>query len=162
MTEKMCQAFAEAKARPLTRKGLALTDFSGTRATLFKKIENPQSYLVRLRHTADTYDNWRDGLPLDPEIQAYTLGWPVEVELDPGFPLDEASGIPAWEVERAVEGLEAGEPHYIELASGLLVDSQGCFMEMPGRVNAALIRADAFESRVTIRKPLLLLGAMNA
>jgi hypothetical protein len=138
-----------------------LSDFRATQQTLFEEIENPHSFLIRLRRAGEAFDSWHDGVPLNPEIQAYTLGWPVTVELDPGYLLDAARGFPGWEVERAVEGLVANEAHYIELASGLLVDAEGCLMEMPGGVTAVLIRADAFKARVAIRKPVLLLGAMN-
>lgn len=162
MTHPICRPLSKARTEPVKRSGLALSDFRGTSDTLFKEIENPHAYLARLRRTGDALDNWRDGLPLDPEIQPYTLGWPVDVEFDPGYLLDEAGGIPKWEVERAVEGLIAGEASYIEMASGLLIDAEGCVMEMPGGVIAVLIRADAFKKRVVVRRPLLLFGAMNA
>jgi hypothetical protein len=161
MTESICQPLKETNVVPLKRRGLALTDFRGTRATLFEKIKNPDSYLARLRPAGGAYDNWRDSMPLDPEIQACTMGWPITVDLQSAYLLDEAGGIPSWEVERAIEGLSAGEPNYIELASGLLVDAEGCLMQMPGGVNAVLVRADVFKACVVIDEPVLLLGAMN-
>ena len=162
MTEPICRPLSKAKSEALKGGGLAITDFRGTRDSLFQEIDNPQAILATLRPVRGAYESWRSSMPLDPETQAYAMGWPVEYELDPGYRLGEAGGIPRWEVERAVEGLVAGEARSIELAGGLLLDADGCVMEMPGDVVALLIRSDALERSIAVREPVLLFGAINA
>jgi hypothetical protein len=82
----------------------------------------------------------------------------LRVDLRRGLVLDKASGVPSWEAERAVEGLLAGEPHYIELAVRLLVEAKGCILDLPGEVSAVLVRESDFAKCITIGDPVLLFG----
>jgi hypothetical protein len=158
MAKPICKPLSRAEPGTVTRTGVCITDLRATSGTVFSTVSEPPARVARVRRVANAYGNWREGLPLNSDFSPFALGWPLDVDLRPGFLLDADSGVPRWEAERAVEGLLAGEARYIELASGLLVEAQGCVLELPGGVNAVLVRADEFTSCVTVREPLLLSG----
>lgn len=157
MSEPTCQ-LSRVRPESVTRTGIGITDLSGTRENLFTEIANPPSMLARLSSLATAYEDWRGTLTLDPIYRAYALGWPLEIELQPGVRLDQDAGIPSWEAERAVAGLLEGEAYYIERAAGLLLEAKGCLLELPGEVSAVLVRLEDFSRCVKVGNPILLFG----
>jgi hypothetical protein len=170
MNYPICEPLEEAETQDVIRSGLGITDLRATRGTVFTYVPNPSAWLLpRLRPVRSAYgspaksayDTYRESLPLAPIHTAFALGWPLDVRLEPGVLLD-SDKLPRWEAERAVEGLLAGEPRYIELASGLLVDSKGCILDLPGDMSAVLVRDEDFAGCINIREPVLLFGGQES
>lgn len=162
MNMPICDPLEKAEPQNVVRSGLGITDLRADRGTVFEKVANPEARLVKLRPVANAYGRWREGLPLDESYGAVALGWRLHIDLEPGLLLDGNSGLPVWEAERAVEGLLAGEAHYIEMASGILVESKGCVLDLAAGASAVLVGERDFAQCVTIEEPLLLLDEGEA
>lgn len=162
MAGPMCEPLIQAEPANVQMVGIGVTDLGGTRSSVFRRILAPKARLARLRPAALAYERWRETLMLDETFDAFAMGWPLDIELSPGLLLDTASGIPAWEAERAVEGLINGESKYIELATWALLDAKGCILKMPGEVSAILIRERDFPVCAKVGEPLLLFGGGEA
>jgi hypothetical protein len=157
MAEPICEPLGQAKPADVHLVGIGVTDLRGTRSSVFRGIRAPKARLARIRPAASAYEGWSESLMLE-GFDAFAMGWPVDIDLSPGLLLDAASGLPGWEAERAVEGLINGEPKYIELASLILLEAEGCILKMPGEVSAVLINEGDFAACVKVREPLLLSG----
>lgn len=157
MNLPICDPLSNADTQDVVCSGLGITDLRADRGTVFEQVPNPKARLMKLRSVASAYGNWREGLPLDESYGAIALGWPLKVDLQPGFLLNSDSGLPSWEAERAVEGLLAGEARYIEMAAFILVEAKGCVLDLPGGVKVVLVRESDFWQSVKIDEPLLLL-----
>ena len=158
----ICDPLDKAEPQNVVRSGLGITDLRADRGTVFEKLANPEARLVKLRPIASAYGRWREGLPLDEAYGAVALGWRLSVNLQPGILLDSDSGLPGWEAERAVEGLLAGEAHYIEMAAGILLEAKGCVLDLGGGASAVLVGEKDFRQSVSIEEPLLLLDEGEA
>lgn len=156
MAGPMCDPLSQAERADIHMVGIGVTDLGGTRSSIFRRIRAPRARLTRLRPAGRVYEGWRETLMLDETFSAFAMGWPLDIELTPGLLLDTGSGLPVWEAERAVEGLINGESKYIEQATLILLDAQGCILKMPGGVSAVLIREEDFAGCVKVGEPLLL------
>ena len=162
MAGSMCEPLNRAEPTDVALAGIGITTLGGTRSSVFQRVQAPKSRLIRLRPARHAYEGWRESLMLSKAFTAFALGWPIDINLASGLLLDEAAGIPAWEAERAVEGITSGESKYIELATLALLEAQGCVLKMPNDVSAVLIRDEDFSSCVKVREPLLLSGGEGA
>src|ERR1044071_1727242 len=121
MSYPLCEPLKEAETQVVLRSGLGVTDLSETSGNVFTYVPNPSAWILpRLRPVRNAYETYREGLPLAPIHTAFALGWPVDVHREDGVLLDSESKLPRSEAESLLEGLLAGEPRYIEMASGLL------------------------------------------
>jgi hypothetical protein len=156
MAGPMCDPLSQAQSADIQMVGIGVTDLGGARSSVFRRIRAPKARLARLRPVARAYESLRETMMLDESFSAFAMGWPLDIELNPGLILDTASGIPVWEAERAVEGLINGESKYIEMATLALLEAKGCILKMPGEVSAVLIRESDFPACVKVGEPLLL------
>lgn len=162
MARPMCDPLSQAEHVDINMVGIGVTDLRGTRSSVFRRIRAPEARLTRLRPAGRVFEGFRETLMLDETLDAFAMGWPLDIELSPGLLFDTDSGIPAWEAERAVEGLINGESKYIEMATVTLLDAKGCILKMPGEVSAVLIREEDFAGCVKVGEPLLLSGEGEA